>query len=618
MSDFRPSDDGPSWPEEDLRPEEGERTSWLDHDLPSDTHEPEPTPESPAEPDWSLPWDRPAQEPMEEESEPWPVYQPPDGAARDAGQPEPDQANEPEQPQDQGAEADAPPSPEPWSEPAPEPERDQWRWREREPLREPVPGSWREPEHAPQPEPPEPLVLDEPTEPAAEYAAEPPADEPPVEQPPAEEQPPDVQPPTEEQRPDEQPAEREEPVPVVPAVETAAATTAFDGGGGWDPRLDGERRRPTTAEQAVPWMIGVILALAGMVIVLLALIFTFPGGLTGSASPTPTASGEPSTAESQIAVASGQPSASAEPTPTPVPTPTPTPVPEYGALEMVYLGRPSGVAPIYLLRRDFSVDEDPTIMAQAEQGVSAFAWAPDGRIGAAIIANRAVALEPGSSARPIADDVSAISWGWDSSTLYAVRITRDGANDSTEILQIDFASAEVQTLATITYPHPVTAPDPKLKEAQFVDDGGLVRLYAVADGNLVLWVLGAPATYRIDPGDGTVTEATGQPVLWAPDGRQRISLSESGSTTTIGLLGPGEEQMASVEVTGLVSHVRWAPASNEIVFTLGHLSNAGGVRQDLYVWDLADGEAPMALTSNGVSFGASWVGVSPNWMPARS
>lgn len=583
MNDFRPPEDGPSWPERDLPGEEQGEESWLERDSTSDSPHDNPA-EPPAEPEWAMPWERPAEEPVPEDPEPWPVFEPRSTPHwGDAGGEE-----APGDRREEAAEADTEPAawpaePAPWSDPAAS--RDDERGGEQIHANSPDEPAAREDE---------PPVDDGPAAPQ---------DEPPAESWPAED---DEEPPA------------DEPAPVVPALGTAPATTAFEGGGGWDPRLDGERRRPTTAEQAVPWMIGVILALAGMVIVLLALIFTFPGGLTGSASPTPTPSGAPSAAESQVAVVSAEPSATDEPTATPVPTPEPTAVPEYGPLEMVYLGRPSALAPIYLLRRDFSVNEEATIMAQAEQGISAYAWSPDGRFGAAIIAGRAVALEPGSSARALADDVSALSWGWDSETLYAVRISRDGANDSAEILQIDFASADVETLATITYPHPVTAPDAKLKEAQFVDDGGLVRLYAVADGNLVLWVLGAPATYRIDPGDGSVTEAAGQPVLWSPDGRQRISLSESGSTTTITLLDAGEKPVASVQATGLVSHVRWAPSNNEIVFTLGHLSNAGGVRQDLYVWDLTDGKAPMAMTSNGVSFGASWVGVSPDWMPPRS
>ena len=70
---------------------------------------------------------------------------------------------------------------------------------------------------------------------------------------------------------------------------------------------------------------------------------------------------------------------------------------------------------------------------------------------------------------------------------------------------------------------------------------------------------------------------------------------------------------ASVKVAGLVSHVRWAATDNEVVFTLGRLVS-GGVRQDLYVWDLVDGKAPAALTSNGASFGAEWLGVLQAWL----
>jgi len=71
---------------------------------------------------------------------------------------------------------------------------------------------------------------------------------------------------------------------------------------------------------------------------------------------------------------------------------------------------------------------------------------------------------------------------------------------------------------------------------------------------------------------------------------------------------------ASVTVSGLVSHIRWAGTNNEIVFTLGRLVG-GGVRQDLYVWDLVDGNPPSALTSNGASFGAEWLGVPQSWLP---
>jgi WD40 repeat protein len=255
-------------------------------------------------------------------------------------------------------------------------------------------------------------------------------------------------------------------------------------------------------------------------------------------------------------------------------------------------------------------------MAQADQGVEKFAWSPDGTVGVAIINDRAVALTPGQSARALADDISAITFGWDSETVYAVRITPDGGDDVAEVIQIDFASGDSSVLGSTSYPRPVIGPDPALREAQFIDNGGLVRLYAVADGNLALWVLGAPAIYRIDTGDGRVSEISREPILWSPDGEHRIDLSENANgTTQIILRDTSGDSVASVQVSGLVSHVRWVRSSNEIVFTLGRLGASGGVRQDLYVWDLQNGKAPMALTSNGTSFGAEWLGVAPNWLP---
>jgi hypothetical protein len=65
----------------------------------------------------------------------------------------------------------------------------------------------------------------------------------------------------------------------------------------------------------------------------------------------------------------------------------------------------------------------------------------------------------------------------------------------------------------------------------------------------------------------------------------------------------------------MVSHIRWAGGSNEIVFTLGTATSGGGVRQDLYVWDLEGGSDPLPLTSTGAAFGAEWRGVMSNWGP---
>lgn len=396
-----------------------------------------------------------------------------------------------------------------------------------------------------------------------------------------------------------------------PPTADGEATIGFAGAeGGWNPRLLGERRRPTTAEQAVPWLIGMVLALAGIVIVLMALIFTAPDELAGGlASPTPVASLAPEPTPTPTATPSP------EPTPSPSPTPSPTPAPSFGPLEMVYLGRATTLAPVTLYRRDFSTAAAPSVVAQASSGIQRFAWSPDGRVGAALVAGRLVALTPGAESRTLAETINAVTFGWDADTLYAVRIVRDGANDHAEIMEIAFADGASDTLATITYPHPVIAAEAPLREAQFIDNGGIVRIYATADGHLVVWLLGAPATYKVDVGDGTISNVKAQPVLWSRDGQWRTALKESGSSTVIQLFDTSAALKASVTVTGLVSHIRWASSSNEIVFTLGRAGANGGVRQDLFVWDLVNGKAPSPLTSNGVSFGAEWLGTAAHWVP---
>jgi hypothetical protein len=282
---------------------------------------------------------------------------------------------------------------------------------------------------------------------------------------------------------------------------------------------------------------------------------------------------------------------------------------------MVYLGRPSAVDPIVLLRRDFSKRKDAQVMAQAAQGVERFAWSPDGRVGAAIISGRAVGLTPGQDPRRLADNISALTFGWDAETVYAVRITRDGARDRAQILEIDFVRRSDDVIASVSYLRPVVGAEVPLREAQFIDEGGQVRIYAVADGNLTVWILGAPSVYRIDPANGDVREIGRRPVLWSPDGTARITLNEEGGRTALRLRNRSNKVISTVTVPGLVSHVRWAGTSNEIVFTLGVVGSNGGVRQDLYVWDLKDRKDPSPLTSNGASFGAEWRGVMSNWAP---
>jgi hypothetical protein len=466
------------------------------------------------------------------------------------------------------------------------------RWPERDRPREPDQESpseqwrprWYDPTGQPQQPEPEPPREPEPEpEPEPELA---PTPEPEPEQPPAEDR------------------ESELPSPETASAPPSTSLASPDSDD-WDPKRDGDRRRPTTAEQAVPWLIGLLLALTGIVVVLMALIFIGPEGVSGLPSPSASASVQASPSEAPAVSASVLPST----------TPTATPEPVFGALEMTYLDRATASSPIRLSRRDFSTTTAPVVLASDTKGVSKYAWAPDGRVGAAILSGRAVAIVAGQEPRALTDPVDAIAFADDSSTLYGLRIVKDGTNDRAEVLKIDFDSGATEIITTITYPHAEIFPDPALKEAQFADNGGIVRLYVTVDGFVVAWILGEPSkTYRIDPADGTYEVVAAQPVLWSPDQKMRVAVSEKSGITTLTVTDHDAATHGSVNVTGLVSHLRWAGGGNEVVFTLGRLVG-GGVRQDLYVWDLVNGKAPAALTSNGASFGAEWLGVLQSWVP---
>ena len=388
-----------------------------------------------------------------------------------------------------------------------------------------------------------------------------------------------------------------------PEVEAGEVSTS----GGWDPRLHGERRRPTTAEQAVPWLIGLILALAGVCIVLLALIFTGPEGLAENSSSSPSASAAPSPSTAP---------SSPPPSVTPTAVTTPSPPPTFGPLEMVYLGEPSAGAKLTLLRRDFSTSAAAVPVAALYTAPTKATWAPDGRIGAVLLGGSVVALAPGVSTKTISDHLTAMAFGDDSTTLYALRITPAGANDQAEVLAIDAYTGTMKTVATMTYAHPVTYPDPPLTESQFADNGGLDRIYATVDGYLVVWILAAPDIYRVDPVDGAVTNVTREPILWSPDQSKRVDVE----TVTAGkdqliLRDHAGTQLASISLGGLASHVRWAGTNNEVVFTLGTYGPGTVVQQNLYVWDLTNGKAPSPLTSDNTSRSPEWLGVAQAWLP---
>lgn len=378
---------------------------------------------------------------------------------------------------------------------------------------------------------------------------------------------------------------------------------------GWDPRLHGERRRPTFAEQAGPWLVAVILALAGLWIVLLTFALTNESASGTGGSPFPLGSSVPRATSKPTP----PPTATRRASPAPTARPSGTPRPTYGPLEMIYLSRATVVSPIELWRHDFSTRTDPAVIATAAQGILNYAWAADGRRGAALIGSRLVSIEAGKGSRALADGISSVTFGADSQTVYAVRIVSQGNNDRADVLQISFASGAARSIGSITYPHPLIGAEEPVKEAQFADEGGAVRIYALTDGRLGLWILG-PGAYLMDPTTGTSSKVASPPRLFSPDQTRRVEVTPGGQGTVLVLRDQASKALATTVAQGLVSHVRWSPNGSEIVFTVG-IASGGGVRQDLYVWDLTANKAPMALTNNGATFGADWLGASQSWVP---
>jgi hypothetical protein len=380
---------------------------------------------------------------------------------------------------------------------------------------------------------------------------------------------------------------------------------------GWDTKQFGDRRKPTTAEQAVPWLVGAVLALAGIVIVLLALIFSDANGGFGSATlqPTPLVVPSASTPASQSAAASPSTSPSASP------TAVPTKPPSYGILEMLYVTRPSATAFSELLRDDFATAAGPTRVAfNPSADVTHYAVAPDGTVSVAIINRRLFGLAKNKPARVLASQADSATFGADATTVYAVHITAGATNDQARVSAITFASGQARALTTISYRHAAAPQLSGLEAARFLDEGGVVRIYSTSDGNLLLWVYGA-GQWHIDPVSGSAVAASRGPTLWSPDGSHRIGATESGGSTTLSELAQDGRTLSRVTVNGLISHLRWSPKGNRVVFTLGLTLAGGGVRQDLYVWDLVNGRAASALTANGASYGAEWLGSAQFWEP---
>ncbi len=126
---------------------------------------------------------------------------------------------------------------------------------------------------------------------------------------------------------------------------------------------------------------------------------------------------------------------------------------------MVYQGRSAASGqPIYLLVHDFTTEDEEVVLAQDPTiDVRRFAWAPDGTVGAGLLADVLVSIEPGESKRNLGEGLSTVTFGADASMVYAVRVTADGTDDVATVLAIDFASGVSSELASVTYPRPLSA-----------------------------------------------------------------------------------------------------------------------------------------------------------------
>lgn len=399
-----------------------------------------------------------------------------------------------------------------------------------------------------------------------------------------------------------------------PAQDAARPAQDLATEGPWDVKTYGNRRRPTRAEQAVPWLIGLVLALSGMMIVLLALIFSSNEGLLPAyGTPSPEPSVAAATPRPRPSPSPDDPSL--QPSPSLEPTPTPVPAPAYPPFEVVFMQRTSTSGPIHLFTHDFAGQAAPVPQARDNRGVDWYSWAPDGAHGIALVDGNPLLLTPGSSARDLGDGFDSIAYAADSTTAYGLRSTLAGANDRAELVKIDTVSGAASSVAVWTYPHPTTFQENVVREARFADDGGFERVCVLEDGRVVVWVLGAPAVYTFEPTGGTAGTTDRQPLLWSPNGLLRAAVNDTGSDSRIAILGVAGEERGALSVSGLVSHVRWSANSNQIVFTINRGTSGGGVSQDLYAWDLHTGSAAQRLTQDLRSLGGGYRGAEEVWKP---
>jgi Tol biopolymer transport system component len=136
------------------------------------------------------------------------------------------------------------------------------------------------------------------------------------------------------------------------------------------------------------------------------------------------------------------------------------------------------------------------------------------------------------------------------------------------------------------------------------------------DCSLRLWVLGA-GTWTIYPESGEATDLESErlPILRDPEGAHTVVLevADDASATTLHYRNINGNELEAASAPGLVSHLRWSPNGDRIVFTVGRSASGGGVVQDLFLWDLDSEAAPMQITNTGAAFGAEWRGTMPRW-----
>ena len=194
---------------------------------------------------------------------------------------------------------------------------------------------------------------------------------------------------------------------------------------------------------------------------------------------------------------------------------------------MVYQGRAEALAPIYLLRRDFKVEGEPAVVAQdANLDVRRFAWSADGTLGAALYADRLVAIDPGEDVRHLSDGIVAITFGDDAGTVYAVRVTSEGGNDVASILAVKQAGRRGARA------RPGHLPESECQCGGAAGRGPVPRRWRrdspVLDARRHAAALDPRRrVVGIDPVDGgaTALEEHAQPVLWAPEGERRIGFA---------------------------------------------------------------------------------------------